>query len=193
MDRLVPEPPRLAALYRRLARLPAGSSTGMACASAGFACVLGLLVIGPSVGLPSLFRERTIMGLAQAAAPTPRTARTRETAQPAKAKVQIVLAAVVPPRSGGGQGPAAETAPPADTGPTEPGAVTPGPTPAPTRSPEAERSPTPTPVPAWRGSPSPAPSRAPRHREDATPTPSQSHEPTDDDRATPVPSRSPDR
>ena len=194
MDRLVPEPPRLAAIYRRLARLPAGSSAGMACASAGFACVLGLLVIGPSVGLPSLFRERTILGLGQAPA-SPRSARARETAKPDKAKVQIVLAAVVPPRTGGGQEPASATSEPATPAPTTATPTIPEPTAAPTRSPEAEWTPTPTPEPvkAGTGSPSPAPSRAPRRREEATPTPGRSHEPTDDDRASPIPTRSPDR
>jgi len=54
-DRAVPQAPWMSLVYRRLMRLPAGGPTGAACAAAGVACAIGLLVVHPHVDLPPLF------------------------------------------------------------------------------------------------------------------------------------------
>ena len=61
MIRQVPAPPLLSPVHRRLARLPLGGPTGLACAAAGVACVVGLLLIGPSVGLSLPFRDEPVI------------------------------------------------------------------------------------------------------------------------------------
>ena len=48
--RAVPKAPRMAYLYRRIARLPAGGPSGFACAAAGIACALGVVFVGPNSG-----------------------------------------------------------------------------------------------------------------------------------------------
>ena len=50
--RAVPRAPITSHLYRRLARLPAGGATGVACAAAGLACAIGLVVVHPRMDLP---------------------------------------------------------------------------------------------------------------------------------------------
>ena len=52
MRRLTPRPPRLSFLHRPLARLPLGAPTGFACAAAGVACMVGLVFVGPRLGIP---------------------------------------------------------------------------------------------------------------------------------------------
>ena len=52
MHRDVPTTPWLAFVSRRLARLPFGGPTGLACGLAGVACAVGLLVAGPHLALP---------------------------------------------------------------------------------------------------------------------------------------------
>jgi hypothetical protein len=61
MIRQVPAPPLLSPVHRRLARLPLGGPTGLACAVAGVACVVGFLLIGPSVGLSLPFRDEPVI------------------------------------------------------------------------------------------------------------------------------------
>lgn len=61
MIRQVPAPPLLSPVHRRLARLPLGGATGLACAAAGIACVVGLLLIGPSMGLSLPFRDEPVI------------------------------------------------------------------------------------------------------------------------------------
>ena len=51
MRRLTPRPPRLSFLNWRLARLPLGVPTGVACAAAGVVCAVGLIVVAPRVGI----------------------------------------------------------------------------------------------------------------------------------------------
>ena len=53
--RAVPRAPITSHLYRRLARVPAGGATSLACAAAGLACAIGLAVVRPQVDLPGLF------------------------------------------------------------------------------------------------------------------------------------------
>lgn len=78
MRRLTPRPPRLSFLHRRLARLPLGAPTGFACAAAGVACVVGLIFVGPRVGILLGFphdgsvRQPTVAGATNAPAPTQR-------------------------------------------------------------------------------------------------------------------------
>src|SRR6478609_3487879 len=50
--RAVPRAPITSHLYRRIARLPAGGATSLACAAAGLACAIGLVVVHPRVDLP---------------------------------------------------------------------------------------------------------------------------------------------
>jgi hypothetical protein len=87
MIRQVPAAPLLSPVHRRLARLPLGGATGLACAAAGIACVVGLLLIGPSVGLSLPFRDEPVIGTkapshleARAAAAKPSTTKTVQAA-----------------------------------------------------------------------------------------------------------------
>jgi len=74
MIRQVPAPPLLSPVHRRLARLPLGGATGLACAAAGIACVVGLLLIGPSVGLSLPFRDESVIGTQAPSHPDARAA-----------------------------------------------------------------------------------------------------------------------
>ncbi len=58
MARAVPNPPFLARASRRLARLPAGGATGVACAIAGMACAVGVIVVQPQLSFSPDGRSR---------------------------------------------------------------------------------------------------------------------------------------
>jgi hypothetical protein len=96
MVRLVPEPPRLTFINRGMARLPLGGPTGVACAAAGFACAIGLLVIAPSVGLRSPFRDEAIAPQAPLNDVIPDRARARTATERGKPAIEIVVAAFNP-------------------------------------------------------------------------------------------------
>ena len=137
MIRQVPAPPLLSPVHRGLARLPLGGPTGLACAAAGVACVIGLLLFGPSVGLPSPFRDERVI-----AAQAPRA---HESARPGSATTFATKAArstpgapEKPPRSTSGSS-GGNQAPTPTAEADHPGAdPTPDPTPRPTSRPAPE-------------------------------------------------------
>ena len=57
ISRAVPRPSRLWRLHRRLAHLPVGGPTGIACAAAGLACAIGLVVVRPDLEVPRFFER----------------------------------------------------------------------------------------------------------------------------------------
>ena len=57
ISRAVPRPSRLWRLHRSLAHLPVGGPTGIACAAAGVACAIGLVVVRPDLEVPRFFEH----------------------------------------------------------------------------------------------------------------------------------------
>ena len=55
ISRAVPRAPMLSHLHRRLAHLPLGGPTGIACTAAGVACAISLVVVHPQVNMPLPF------------------------------------------------------------------------------------------------------------------------------------------
>lgn len=119
MVRLVPEPPRLTLIHRRMARLPLGGPTGVACAAAGFACAIGLLVIAPSVGLRAPFRDEAIAPQTQRSDVIPDRARARTTTARGKPRIEIVVA-VFNPSTGLAAGETASAPPDSERAPSTP-------------------------------------------------------------------------
>jgi hypothetical protein len=73
--RAVPRAPLTSHLWRRVARVPAGGATGFACAAAGLACAIGLVVVRPQVDLPGLFDPRPDRAPTATSAPAAPTVR----------------------------------------------------------------------------------------------------------------------
>lgn len=173
MNRLVPQPPRLTRIHRRLATLPAGSPTGIACGSAGFACLIGLLVIGPVVGLRAPYHDHhaiAAQGEVRAAPADP--AKPAATGKPGRAIIQVAVAVIARPTERGNDPATPDAAPSAPAAaPIDSPA---GPTAAPT--PRFERDPTSVPAPTAQ------PSRAPERTSGPSSSVQPRRAPGDDDR-----------